>query len=35
VRRYFRGNLKPPFNRAAREAAGFPSAYYEPLAEAA
>ncbi len=35
VRRYFRGNLKPPFNRAAREAAGFPSAYYEPLAEVA
>jgi uncharacterized ferritin-like protein (DUF455 family) len=32
VRRYFNGALKPPFNREAREAAGFPAAYYEPLA---
>ena len=32
VRRYFTGALKPPFNRAARDAAGVPSAYYEPLA---
>jgi uncharacterized ferritin-like protein (DUF455 family) len=32
VRRYFKGDLKPPFNRAARAAAGFPAAYYEPLA---
>jgi uncharacterized ferritin-like protein (DUF455 family) len=32
VRRYFKGGLKPPFNRAARAAAGFPACYYEPLA---
>jgi uncharacterized ferritin-like protein (DUF455 family) len=32
VRRYFRGALKPPFNREARDRAGFPAAYYEPLA---
>ena len=32
VRRCFKGDLKPPFNRAARDAAGFPAAYYEPLA---
>jgi len=32
VRRYFTGALKPPFNRVARDAAGFPAAYYEPLA---
>ena len=32
VRRYFKGELKPPFNRAARDAAGFPAQYYEPLA---
>jgi uncharacterized ferritin-like protein (DUF455 family) len=31
VRRYFRGELKPPFNREARAAAGFPACYYEPL----
>jgi hypothetical protein len=24
--------LKPPFNREARDAAGFPAAYYAPLA---
>ena len=35
VRRYFVGALKPPFNRAARDQAGFPASYYEPLAEAA
>ena len=34
VRRYFTGVLKPPFNRAARDRAQFPSRYYEPLAEA-
>ncbi len=34
VRRFFRGELKPPFNRAAREAAGLPARYYEPLANA-
>ena len=30
VRRYFRGELKPPFNYEARAAAGFPAHYYEP-----
>jgi uncharacterized ferritin-like protein (DUF455 family) len=29
VRRYFRGGLKPPFNRAARDQAGFAAAFYE------
>jgi uncharacterized ferritin-like protein (DUF455 family) len=33
VARCFRGDLKPPFNRAARNAAGFPAHYYEPLAK--
>jgi uncharacterized ferritin-like protein (DUF455 family) len=32
VRCFFKGELKPPFNRAARDAAGFPADYYEPLA---
>ncbi len=32
VRRCFKGLIKPPFNRAARDAAGFPPAYYQPLA---
>jgi uncharacterized ferritin-like protein (DUF455 family) len=32
VGRYFTGMLKPPFNREARDQAGFPAAYYEPLA---
>lgn len=32
VRRHFRGRLKPPFNHAARRAAGFPSEFYTPLA---
>ena len=32
VRRHFTGLLKPPFNREARDRAGFPAAYYEPLA---
>ena len=32
IRRHFRGLLKPPFNRAARDRAGLPAAYYEPLA---
>jgi uncharacterized ferritin-like protein (DUF455 family) len=31
VRRYFTGVLKPPFNRAARDQAGFPATYYEKL----
>ncbi len=29
VRRCFKGELKPPFNHAARAAAGFPAGYYE------
>jgi uncharacterized ferritin-like protein (DUF455 family) len=32
VRRFFNGEVKPPFNREARAAAGFPARYYEPLA---
>jgi uncharacterized ferritin-like protein (DUF455 family) len=32
VRRYFTGALKPPFNRGARDQAGFPAVYYEELA---
>jgi uncharacterized ferritin-like protein (DUF455 family) len=32
VRRYFTGALKPPFNHAAREAAGMRAELYEPLA---
>ncbi|HEX7966864.1 MAG TPA: ferritin-like domain-containing protein [Stellaceae bacterium] len=32
VRRHFKGALKPPFNRAGREAACLPAAFYEPLA---
>ena len=32
VGRCFKGGLKPPFNRAARAAAGLPADYYEPLA---
>jgi uncharacterized ferritin-like protein (DUF455 family) len=35
VRRHFTGALKPPFNRRAREEAGFAAAYYETLACAA
>jgi len=31
VRRYFKGGVKPPFNIAAREAAGFSAAFYGPL----
>jgi uncharacterized ferritin-like protein (DUF455 family) len=31
VRRYFKGELKPPLNQEARAAAGFPARYYEPL----
>jgi uncharacterized ferritin-like protein (DUF455 family) len=30
VARCFNGELKPPFNHAARAAAGFPASYYEP-----
>ena len=32
VRRSFSGELKPPFNREAREAAGFSARFWEPLA---
>ncbi|KAA8539208.1 hypothetical protein F0562_025900 [Nyssa sinensis] len=32
VRMHFRGPLKPPFNKAARKAAGFGPHWYEPLA---
>jgi uncharacterized ferritin-like protein (DUF455 family) len=32
VRRFFKGELKPAFNREARDRAGFPRHYYEPLA---
>ena len=32
VRRFFKGDLKPPFNHQARAAAGFSRDYYEPLA---
>ncbi|MFQ5785028.1 MAG: ferritin-like domain-containing protein [Alphaproteobacteria bacterium] len=32
VRARFKGALKPPFNVAARDAAGFDTAYYAPLA---
>ena len=35
VRRFFKGELKPPFNSEARAAAGFPTNYYEPLAAGA
>jgi uncharacterized ferritin-like protein (DUF455 family) len=31
VPRYFKGELKPPFNHEARAAAEFPARYYEPL----
>jgi uncharacterized ferritin-like protein (DUF455 family) len=31
VGRHFRGALKPPFNRAARDAAGFDASFYEGL----
>lgn len=32
VKAHFRGPLKPPFNAAARKAAGFGPQWYEPLA---
>ncbi len=31
VRRHYRGALKPPFNHAARRAAGFDAAFYEQI----
>jgi len=33
VQSYFKGSLKPPFNRDARNKAGMPVSFYEPLAE--
>lgn len=35
VRKYFHGQLKPPFNTQARSRAGLPTEYYEPLAAGA
>ncbi|MFP6745797.1 MAG: ferritin-like domain-containing protein [Alphaproteobacteria bacterium] len=32
VREHFKGQIKPPFNATARDQAGFPAGYYEPLA---
>lgn len=32
VRRHFRGEVKPPFNEPARDAAQFPADFYAPLA---
>lgn len=32
VRRHFKGQIKPPFNTASRDAAGMPPEFYEPLA---
>lgn len=32
VRQYFKGRVKPPFNREAREKAGFPASFYSELA---
>lgn len=34
VRRHFRGQLKPPFNEAARNTAGLPADFYAPLESA-
>lgn len=31
VQSYFRGFLKPPFNKPARDQAGMPASFYEPL----
>ncbi|GHF27477.1 rhamnosyltransferase [Kordiimonas sediminis] len=33
VRSYFAGSLKPPFNKPARDEAGMPPSFYEPLVE--
>ncbi|MEK9677273.1 MAG: ferritin-like domain-containing protein [Rhodospirillaceae bacterium] len=35
VRSLFKGELKPPFAKEARDAAGFPAEYYEPLSAGA
>jgi uncharacterized ferritin-like protein (DUF455 family) len=32
VKQHFRGHLKAPFNRTARDLAGLPDSYYEPIA---
>ena len=34
VKRYFHGQLKPPFNISARKAARFSAAFYQPIAQA-
>ena len=31
VRKHYRGRLKPPFNKASRDAAGLCANWYEPL----
>lgn len=33
VQSYFKGHVKPPFNHAARNKAGMPVSFYEPLAD--
>ncbi|NVJ70516.1 MAG: ferritin-like domain-containing protein [Alphaproteobacteria bacterium] len=33
VQAYFKGQLKPPFNKPARNQAGMPCSFYEPLAD--
>ncbi|MEX0297701.1 MAG: DUF455 family protein, partial [Kordiimonas sp.] len=33
VQSYFKGHVKPPFNHAARNQAGMPVSFYEPLAD--
>jgi uncharacterized ferritin-like protein (DUF455 family) len=33
VRRYFKGDLKPPFNEKSRAAAGMPKSFYQQSAE--
>jgi len=33
VRKYFKGGLKPPFNKEARDQAGLKPEYYEPLSQ--
>ena len=35
VKRYFHGQLKPPFNISARKAARFSAAFYQPIAQQA
>jgi len=33
VQQYFKGQIKPPFNKEARSRAGFEEKYYLPLAQ--